>query len=220
MILPTANLRDVRYPETDGDMGESDLHRWWMHRLIERLQYHFQGQPVYVTGNLMLYYEEGLPQRSLSPDVFVVTDCEPRRRVTFKTWEEGKVPDFVLEIASESTYREDARSKLQLYERIGVAEYFIYDPEGAWLQPALQGYRLVKDAYQPLNGNAERGVLSRRLGIRLALEHGQLVMTDSATGQPLLSGDEQAAALKAELARVKGKPTQRKKRPPRGKSRP
>src|SRR5438552_7923978 len=152
---------------------------------------------------MMLYYDEGFPQGSLCPDLFVVKNCDPRRRVTFKTWEERRIPDFVLEILSESTYREDCRSKLQIYERIGVPEYFLYDPEGAWLQPALQAYRLVKRGYQPLKVDDHARLRSRRLGIDFSLEEGQLVLVDAATGGRLLSAEERAAALRAEIALLK-----------------
>ena len=64
---------EIYYPDSDGKpMAESDLHREIMFDLIHRLQYHFAGQTVYVSGNLLLYYEQGNPYRSVAPDCFVV----------------------------------------------------------------------------------------------------------------------------------------------------
>jgi len=80
----------IEYPESDGKpMGETDLHRDWMVRILEILRYRYRQQRVYVASDLIVYYEEGDPTRSVVPDDFVVMDCDPGRRRTFKTWEEG-----------------------------------------------------------------------------------------------------------------------------------
>ena len=92
-----AKALQVVYPESDGEpIGEGDLHRWWSNRIIERLDRHFGGQDVYVTGNMMIYYVEGEPEYCICPDVFVVKRCPRHPRVVYKVWEEGKVPDFAL----------------------------------------------------------------------------------------------------------------------------
>src|SRR5437660_7693745 len=196
----------VLYPESDGEpMGEGDLHRWWSNRIIERLDRHFGGQDVYVTGNMMIYYVEGEPEYCICPDVFVVKRCPRHPRVVYKVWEEGKVPDFALETSSEYTYGIDRRLKRQLYSELGIGEYVLYDPTGARLTPALQAFSLVKGIYKPMKGSPESGFVSRQLGIVFRLEAGELVMTDKATGKRLLSGQEAADAMAAELAAEKAK---------------
>ena len=96
----------VYYPESDGKpMAESDLHRDEMVRAIQTLQDAYAGRPdVYVSGNLLLYYEEGNPRASVAPDVMVVFGVPklPLRRV-YKLWEEGAAPSVVIEITSPST---------------------------------------------------------------------------------------------------------------------
>ena len=83
----------VHYPESDGKpMGESDVHRDAMIRHIELLQYLFRGQRVYVSGDLLVYYEQGNVGRHLAPDGFVVFGVPGHDRETFRTWEEGAVP--------------------------------------------------------------------------------------------------------------------------------
>ena len=74
------DLRPVHYPERDGKpMAESDLHRKEMARLIETLDAFLADRPdVYVSGNLLLYYEEGNPRASVAPDVFVVLGVPKR----------------------------------------------------------------------------------------------------------------------------------------------
>ncbi|MBW3541361.1 MAG: Uma2 family endonuclease, partial [Planctomycetes bacterium] len=102
---------EIEYPESDGrPMGETDLHRDWMVRLIELLRYRYRGQRVYVSGDLLVYYEEGNPQKYVVPDTFVVKDCDPGRRRIFKIWEEGRVPDAVFEVTSRKTRRKDETS--------------------------------------------------------------------------------------------------------------
>ena len=201
MRVPAAKPVEVVYPESDGQpMGEGDLHRWWSNRIIERLERHFVGQDVYVTGNMMVYYVEGEPDYCICPDVFVVKACTARPRIVYKVWEEGKVPHFAMETTSESSRRDDPRLKRQLYSELGIKEYFLYDPSGTWLTPALQAFSLVKGIHKPLPGSPESGFVSRQLGIVFQLEEGELVMTAKATGKRLLSGQEYAADLAARLA--------------------
>src|SRR5712692_4479989 len=142
---PTA---EVIYPESDGKpMAETDVHRDWMVRIIELLKFFFLGKHVYVSGNLLIYYVEGDPKKSVAPDVFVVKNSDPGRRRIFKIWEEGIGPVFVMEVTSKKTRRQDLGAKKELYAQLKVAEYFLYDPLAEWLKPALQGYRLVNGDY-------------------------------------------------------------------------
>ena len=133
--------RVIDYPETDGQpMAETPEHRDAMIDAIQVLRKHFAPRPdVYVSGNMMMYYKEGEPRHSVSPDVFVAMGVEDKDRRTYLLWREAKGPDFVLEVTSRSTRRNDQRTKRALYERMGVAEYVLYDPLGEYLEPPLQG---------------------------------------------------------------------------------
>jgi Uma2 family endonuclease len=210
---------EIEYPSSDGKpMAESDLHRDWMVRIIELLKAHFAGQKVYVSGNLLIYYVEGDPRKCVAPDAFVVKDCDPRRRKIYKLWEEGKSPSFVLETTSDSTRGEDQQAKMRLYARLGVAEYFLYDPLGDWLEPPLLGYRIMGGGYVPLEPDNEGGILSEELGIVFRLEEGQLALFNASTGSRLQTAAERvkdaehrlqeaearAKALEEELNRLRG----------------
>ena len=119
----TQPLADIDYPESDGKpMGESDIHREWMNRVDQLLRYRYRNDRVYIGCDLLLYYVEGNPREFVVPDNFVVLDCEPGRRRTFKTWEEARAPDVVFEVTSRSTRREDEVFKPKTYARIGVKE--------------------------------------------------------------------------------------------------
>jgi Uma2 family endonuclease len=199
MSLPSA-VADVEYPESDGKpMGETDIHRAWMNRLCDLLRRRYAGQRVYVGCNLFLYYVEGSPFDSCVPDVFVVKDCDPRPRRTFKLWEEGRTPDVVFEVTSRSTRREDDTFKPQAYARIGVKEYFLFDPTSEYLLPPLKGFRLAGDDREPILPDKDGALVSHELGLRLWLEAGELILADAATGERLLT-DFEAADARAEAA--------------------
>ena len=148
-------------------------------------------------------------------------------RRNYKVWEEGEGPDFVLEVASLNTWREDVERKPAIYAGLGVKEYFLYDPRGEYLTPRLQGYRLAGGVYERLAGGVyERlagGVYerlaavesidraltlrSRVLGLELRAKGEEMRFHDPATGQTLLSHAEEhavrmegAAALQAEAS--------------------
>ena len=189
--------KPIIYPEGDGKpMAESDLHRDEMVRFIQAFQEAFAGRPdVYVSGNLLLYYEEGNPRAVVAPDVFVVKGVPKHRRVIYKLWEEGVAPCFVLEVASRSTKHDDRVRKRDLYARLGVEEYILYDPRFPGLEtryPPLQGYRLGPDGYEPMEVQEDGGLLSDELGLRLVLENGLLQAYDRRTGLRLLSHRERA----------------------------
>jgi Uma2 family endonuclease len=193
-------------------MAETDVHRDWMFRIIELLKLFFAGRWVYVSGNLLIYYVEGDPKKSVAPDVFVVLNCDPARRRVFKTWEERRGPSFIMEVTSKKTRRQDLGVKKETYARLGVAEYFLYDPLDEWMHPALQGFRLVEGRYVALDLDERNGLASQTLGITFRLEAGQLALFDAATGQRLQTGIERAqdaemrlASLEQELARLRGR---------------
>ena len=135
----------IEYPESDGKpVGETDVHRREILHTIETLERHFRNVPdIYVSGNLMFYYEEGNPAAVVSPDVFVVKGVRKGLRRTYKLWEEGVAPCVVIEMTSRSTRLEDKGNKRALYALLGVREYFLFDPLGEYLKPPLQGFTLV-----------------------------------------------------------------------------
>ena len=137
---------------------------------IQMLKHYFRNtNDVHVSGNLLMYYEEGNPRKSVSPDVFVAFGVSKKRRRTYKIWEEGHAPDFVLEVASPSTYRHDLTRKKDLYASVlSVREYYIYDPYHE-VNPYFLGYRLVEGVYQEIefvDGRLPSVVLGLELGER------------------------------------------------------
>ncbi|MFQ4140445.1 Uma2 family endonuclease [Nodosilinea sp. PGN35] len=166
----------IVYPDTDGQpMTESDATRDYLIYCVEVLRLYFKSRPnVYVSGNLFIYYEEGNPKASVSPDVFVIFGVSQRQRRSYKAWQEGsKLPSFVLEITSRTTKRQDETEKPRLYANLGVEEYFQYDPTADYLNPQLRGSQLIDGSYQPLPvSTSSEGIPfihSRVLGLDLQL---------------------------------------------------
>jgi Uma2 family endonuclease len=191
---------NVYYPESDGKpMAETDLHRDLMVEFIDMLRVHYRNRPdVYVSGNLLLYYEEGNPKRSVAPDVFAVFGVEKKRRRTYLLWEEGKSPDFVLELSSQKTYRTDLNRKKTLYAQVlKVQEYFLYDPEHQYLNPTLQGYRLLEGKYVEIQPVADR-LVSSTLGLELGSQpNGELGLYNPQAQTWLLPSEERATQAEA-----------------------
>jgi Uma2 family endonuclease len=198
--------REIVYPTGDGKpMAETELHLKDMIDTIQVLSDRFADRPdVYVCGNLLLYYEEGNPRKQISPDAFVVFGVpkEPNRDY-YLVWKEGKAPDFVAEITSKSTKREDQKKKLEIYREIlKVPEYVLFDPRAEYLKPPLQGFRLVGGDYTPIEPIDGR-LPSQVLGLHLERDGQQLRLYDPATGTRLLTRLErqQAADHRAEEER-------------------
>jgi Uma2 family endonuclease len=184
----------VYYPESDGKpMGETDDHRKEMVRHIELLEDYYQGQKVYVSGDLLVYYVQGNPRKFVVPDAFVAKGIPPKNRRIYKTWVEGKAPDVVIETTSRKTRRKDLTEKPALYARLGVKEYFLFDPLGEYLDPPLQGYRLADDDYEPIPPNDDGFLDSQELELRLRIGEGHLEFVRWDTGQRLLTRSEQVA---------------------------
>ena len=203
----------IDYPDSDGlPMAENESQYWPLVYAGPALDRYYQARDdVYVVGNLLMYYQEGDPGKSVAPDLMVVLGAPKHVRSSYRLWEEPKAPDFVLEIASESTYRVDRGEKRETYAGLGVSEYWQVDPVGACLQPPLQGFRLIEGQYEP-TPNAERpdGTLTARseaLGLELHLNpeapvREALRFYDPVRGEPLRSLREEAQAREEAEARL------------------
>ncbi len=193
----------IFYPESDGKpMAETDVHRKLMMDFILILEDYFENNDdVYVSGNLLIYYERGNPRKSISPDVFVAFGVEKKQRNTYLTWAEAQTPDFVLEVASPSTFSKDMGEKKELYASVlAVKEYYIYDPMGQ-IVPSFVGYRLIDGEYQEIDFVNDR-LLSETLGLALGEHDGNLRLYNPTTLQWLQTPQERAKNAEAELAKA------------------
>jgi Uma2 family endonuclease len=191
----------VQYPESDGKpMAETDDH--W--RQIVLLRYGIEQllrarEDAYVGSDLLIYYVEGENHKRVAPDVFAVLGVPRGKRRTYQVWQEGRTPDVVIEVTSKGTRDEDLGTKKGLYAYLGVREYFLVDPLGEYLKPALQGFRLGEQGYLPMLG--ER-LHSEVLGFYIERFGGEARLFDDRTGEMLPTPEEAFERAEAEHQRA------------------
>ena len=183
---------DVEYPEGHW-IAQSVGHGDAVRQAATALDYYFRERAdVLVAMELVVYYQRGNSKLRLQPDVQVVFGVEHcGSRGSFRIWEEGKAPDFVLEVASPSTAENDAEHKAREYFRIGVREYWRLDPAGTLMETSLEGYVASAGQYEqvrPAEVTGRGGALrSRVLGLELRSRRQAgvtvLVFTDPRTGE-------------------------------------
>ncbi|MEA1048742.1 Uma2 family endonuclease [Lamprobacter modestohalophilus] len=133
---------DDPYPDSDGQpMADNTEQYQWLVKIKENLEILFADDPeVFVAGDLLWY---PVPDRRetgpIAPDVFVVFGRPKGRRGSYRQWEEeGIAPQVAFEILSPSNSVKEMADKLDFYDRYGVEEYYVYDPDrhtlGIWMR--------------------------------------------------------------------------------------
>ena len=207
--IPYAPTETELYPETDGKpMAVSDRHRRILTRILQVLEHHFAQNPeVYVSGDILMYYMEGYPQKVVSPDALVTFGIGQKPRLTYKVWEEGKVPDFVMELSSKSTYQNDLGEKMALYASLEIRDYVLYDAEGLYLPTPLMGFTLVDGRYVAMSPNADGGIYSEVLGLEFRLRDTHLGIYNPVSGAwlqtPAEDAETRAENAEAEVAHLR-----------------
>ena len=193
------------YPTSDGKpMAETDYHRRLMTALIETLEAFYAQDPMmYVSGNLLLFYQAKNRRKHVSPDVFVVPGVPKHPRDNYLLWEEGRGPRFVVELTSSSTRKEDTHKKKALYQDVlKVREYFLFDPMGDYLKPSMQGWRLRAGVYHPIR-EVDGRLPSLTTRLHLEREGNELRLWNPPTGRRLLTPREALAEAQAEIRRLR-----------------
>ena len=179
------------------------------------LRYRYsKREDVFVGIDLLMYYTEGPYPQRVAPNVFVSFDVPSYPREIYRLAEEGKPPDWIIEVASPPKYRYDLGGKKDLYAELGVGEYFVYDPRGDMHDPRLQGWVLRSGAYAELADLRLPGVpvalRSEALGLEFHFDGTDLRLWDRSTGSYLwtLAESERSieiAAAQREAAEAKVK---------------
>ncbi|MFZ1026540.1 MAG: Uma2 family endonuclease [Limnoraphis robusta] len=154
-------------PCDDGIPMETERHKHQSDLLINALWERLKQQNAYVGGNMFVYFslEQVRNQDFRGPDVFVVLDVPRQERKSWVIWEEGKGPDIVIELLSESTLSRDKTEKKRIYQsQMRVPEYFWYDP---FNPEDFQGFRLQGSVYQPLEPDEQGRLMSQQLELAL-----------------------------------------------------
>ena len=149
--------------------------------------------------------------RARRPDLLIAFGVSPadyRASNGYIVSEQGKPPDFVLEVASESTAEADVGAKRDYYAELGIPEYWRFDETGEFHGTRLAGDRLVNGQYQPmLIEELPDGVLqgySAALNLNLRWDNGQLVWRDPATGRRIVTLDDERTRADTAEARADG----------------
>ena len=145
---------------------------------------------IFLDVNTIICYDPANLNIRVSPDLYIALGVEAdaiRSRKIYLPWEVGKPPDFVMEIASSSTGREDIGRKRRIYAEIGVPEYWRFDPTGGdYHGVEMAGERLIEGEYQPISLTTEPdGILkgySDALGLSLCWDDGEPLLYDPTTG--------------------------------------
>ncbi len=198
----------IVYPETDGmPLPDGEFQAPLYIRIVGTLRVHYKDVPgARVNGDTFLYYIEGNPRRSVSPDCYVVFDLSEAAQHslslegnnTYLLWEVGKPPDFILEIGSPSTASADLGRKRDLYAELGVGEYWRYDATGGdFYGEPLVGERLVDGEYRrfEMRRESDGRIWSHSDALNLDpwYEDGDLRFWDPVAGRWLLSHEEERA---------------------------
>ena len=198
----------IYYPDTDGEpLPDGFEQEPLFYQVTPVLRaYLEQFYDVIVSGDTFLYYEEGNPRRFVAPDCYVtfgVRRDAVRPHNSYFTWHVGRVPDFVLEIASESTVDKDLGEKIAIYASMGVGEYWLYDatPDSRYCGAPLICLLLVGGRYvsvppETLPDGRIRGY-SPTLGLELYWDDGRLRFYDPMRDAWLPDLDDALGALTA-----------------------
>ena len=187
-------LPDIFYeepqPPEDGMEQDLPIHRI-SYLLFERYK---ERSDVFMSGRVFISYDETDGNRRVGPDFFIAFDVD-REAIranlpNFWIWETGKVPDFVIEVASPSTAENDLGFKRELYAELGISEYWRFDPTGGELygQP-LAGERLTGGVYQPyelqVSADGSSKAYSEVLGVDFYWDGQEFDVLDPETGRTI-----------------------------------
>ena len=124
--------RKIIYPDSDGKpMADNTKQFDWIVKIKENLERIFHNNSdVFIAGDLLWYPEEGNNKIRIAPDAMVVFGRPKGRRGSYRLWEENYIPpQVVFEILSPGNRRAELDGKFQFYQKYGVEEYYIYDPD-------------------------------------------------------------------------------------------
>ncbi|MDE0196202.1 MAG: Uma2 family endonuclease [bacterium] len=195
----------VAYPATE-TVPESPRHSRARFLAYGALSAHFAGRPgCFVGQDLNVYYRPVPRTAVVAPDVLVCFGVDAgalEDDCSYRLWDAGSPPAFVLEIASGKTHQRDSEQKPGIYLEVGASEYWRFDPSGLDLfTPALQGDRRVGDAWAPIavcpDGEGRLSGHSAVLGLDLHAEERCLRFRDSQTGRWLPNPEDLQHTLEA-----------------------
>jgi hypothetical protein len=194
-----AQLTTIDYPESDNKpMADNTKQFRWILTIEQNLDWLYAQDPqVFVAGDLFWYPVEGRSDIVTAPDILVVFGRPKGDRGSYKQWEEANIaPQVAFEILSPSNSKMEMKKKLLFYDRYGVAEYYLYDPD----RDHLEGW--LRRENESLKNIAEmQNWISPRLGIRFDMS-GEELKLYRPDGTPFYSYNEISVLLLQERQRA------------------
>lgn len=193
VIFPTGDLYSDEPPL------ESELHLRQIILLLQSLELWWENRnDFYAAGNLTVYYSprQRKSEEFRGPDFFVVLDTERKVRKSWVVWEEnGKYPNLIVELLSDSTASTDKGLKKQIYQDIfRTPEYFWFDPNNL----EFAGFILLGGIYRPIEPNSIGWLWSQQLNLYLGV-HEKKLRYFTKEGQ-LIPTPEEVAKLETQKA--------------------
>ena len=173
MVQELTSAPEIIYPDSDGQpMAENTQQFRWIVVIKENLELLFaDNEEVFVAGDLLWYPIEGDNKTRRAPDAMVVFGRPKGDRGSYKQWEEDNIaPQVVFEVLSPGNRLTEMMQKLEFYERFGVEEYYLYDPERVDLTGWIRSGENLKVI------ESMQGWVSPRLQIRFDLNPDTLVI--------------------------------------------
>ncbi|MGK0184799.1 MAG: Uma2 family endonuclease [Verrucomicrobiales bacterium] len=199
---PFVDSTKLVYPDSDGKPMADNTRQF---RYIATLKggfdsYYRHRDDVFVAGDLLWYPVEGDNTTRYAPDVMIVFGRPPGDRGSYRQWEEaGVVPHVVFEILSPGNTVREIQAKFEAYERFGVTEYYVYDPDKGdllgWVRDSGTG------ALDPVRDM--QGWRSPLLEVTFRLDENHLVVTQP-DGKEFLTHSQLSDLVDGERARAEG----------------
>jgi Uma2 family endonuclease len=171
-FIPTV-VRPVVYPDSDGlPIADNTLQFKWISMVAAGFHRLFHGrEDVFVASDLLWYYQEGNPKARIAPDTMIVFGVQPGERGSYKQWVEGGIaPQVVFEILSPSNSVSEMRRKTELYNELGVEEYYEFNPDTG----ELDGYQRRDGLWTRIE--TMQGWVSPRTGVILSTNELDLII--------------------------------------------
>ena len=155
MRIHPSDLPDIFYEEPERvEDGMQKAEALWRIRRLLYNRYEKRADVLFAGGYSYIMYNRNNGYDRIDPDCYITFNVNAERILkampNFWVWDVGKTPDFALEMASPSTVAADLGRRRDMYQRLGISEYWRLDHTGGELygQPVL-GERLVDGAYVP-----------------------------------------------------------------------
>lgn len=199
--------KDIIYPEQrEDDMGETSIHISLVADFLNILKLFFKHrEDVFLSGNMNLYYEEGNPNKWYAPDLLIAFGVPNHERSSYQVWKEKVFPQVIIEVSSNRTWKTDISEKLEIYSELGAEEYYILDPEFAYLPAPMMAFHRKGERLLSAPVENER-IFSPRLELEIVRAENTFRLFNPKTQEFLLTleeSEEKRKQTEAELERLK-----------------